>query len=185
VKSADAKLVAEPPETNREMDFRELLLPFSFMKESPLFNATSIDVDLKNLSSIYLSVADALDISRPIAVRLVDSSEMILLNTTFRACPENTDVLTFPSGLADPLPLGDIAISIPYAMEQAKMRNVSLENELAALLVHGCLHLVGYDDIEDHDRFEMQQKMNEVGKQIGIPIDGEWTSILHQEIEHQ
>lgn len=155
------------------------------MKESPLFNATSIDVDLKDLSSIYFSVVDALKISRPIAVRLVDSSEMIQLNTRFRDCSENTDVLTFPSGLEDPLPLGDIAICVPYAMDQARMRNVPLDNELAALLVHGCLHLVGYDDIEDQDRFAMQEKMNEVGKQIGIPIDGEWTSILHQEIEHQ
>ena len=182
-KSADDKLVAEPPATNREKDLRERTLPFSFMSQSPLQNATTVDVDLENLTATYRNVTRDLGITRPIGVRLVDESEMVHLNTNFRNCPESTDVLTFPSGLEDPLPLGDIAICVPYAIQQAALRNVSLDNELTALLVHGCLHLVGYDDLTDEDRQAMQQKMNEVGQQIGIPIDGEWTSILHQENE--
>jgi probable rRNA maturation factor len=155
------------------------------MKQSPIQNATSVSVDLENLHSVYLSIKDALGIKRSFAIRLVDSEEMIQLNTSFRGCPEDTDVLTFPSGLDDPMPLGDIAIGIPYARDQAEMRGVSLDNEITALLVHGVLHLLGYDDILDNDRKVMQQKMNEVGEQIGIPIDGNWTSILHQDDEQQ
>ena len=153
------------------------------MKQSPIENATDVAVNLENLSVGYQSIARALQITRPIAVRLVDSPEMVQLNTSFRDCPENTDVLTFPSGLDDPLPLGDIAICVPYAIDQANLRKVTLENELIALLVHGCLHLVGYDDLTDEDRAVMQHKMNEVGATIGIPIDGEWSSILHQDNE--
>jgi probable rRNA maturation factor len=153
------------------------------MSQSPIENATDVHVDLENLATVYQSIAKALQMTRPIAVRLVDSAEMVQLNTSFRQCPENTDVLTFPSGLDDPLPLGDIAICVPYAIDQANLRKVPLENELIALLVHGCLHIVGYDDITDEDRTEMQHKMNEVGATIGIPIDGEWTSILHQDHE--
>lgn len=153
------------------------------MSQSPLQNATAVDVDLENLTATYRTVTQTLGITRPIAVQLVDESEMVNLNSNFRNCFESTDVLTFPSGLDDPLPLGDIAICVPYAIEQAARRNVSLGNELTALLVHGCLHLLGYDDLTDDDRRAMQQKMNEVGDQIGIPIDGEWTSILHQENE--
>lgn len=153
------------------------------MNQSPLENATNIAVEMENLLSAYRNICKSLDITRPIAIRLVDTPEMVQLNTSFRGCPENTDVLTFPSGLDDPLPLGDIAICLPYAQQQAVLRMVSLDNEITALLVHGCLHLLGYDDVDDEDRAAMQQKMNEVGEQIGIPIDGEWTSILHQDNE--
>ena len=153
------------------------------MKDFPIENATDVAIDLENLFSAYQATAEALDIRRPVAIRLVDSPEMVQLNSDFRNCPDDTDVLTFPSGLEDPLPLGDIAISVPYAVNQAVLRGVSIDNELTALLVHGCLHLIGYDDIDDQDRLVMQQKMNEVGQQIGVQIDGEWTSILHQENE--
>ena len=153
------------------------------MKHSPLQNATSVAIDLENLHTTLEKTCQVLNIRRPIAVRFVDSDEMIHLNTGFRAVPEDTDVLTFPSGLDDPLPLGDIAICVPYAIDQAKLRHVDLTNELTALMVHGCLHLIGYDDLTDKDRTEMQRKMNEVGERIGIPIDGEWTSILHQDNE--
>lgn len=155
------------------------------MKESPIQNATSIAIDLDKLTGSFNSITTVLGINRLVAVQLVDSLEMVRLNTSFRGCPENTDVLTFPSGLDDPLPLGDIAICVPYAIDQSSVRKVPLDNELTALIVHGCLHLLGYDDIFDEDRIAMQQKMNEVGEQIGIPIEGEWTSILHQDSEHQ
>ena len=153
------------------------------MNPPSITNATKVSVDVENLTSVLLAAKGALGITRSIAIRLVESGEMVALNSKFRDCPDNTDVLTFPSDLDDPLPLGDIAICIPYAIEQAALRDASLDNELAALLVHGCLHLIGYDDLNDEDRKAMQQKMNEVGTTIGIPIDGEWTSILHQDNE--
>jgi rRNA maturation RNase YbeY len=154
------------------------------MNQSPIQNATNISVDLDSLENIFNRVRQALAITRSVDTLLVDSAEMVRLNTQFRNCPDNTDVLTFPSGLQDPFPLGDIAICIPYAKDQAALRNVSLETEIVALYVHGCLHLLDYDDIEDADRTAMQLKMNEVGQIIGIPIEGEWTSILHQ-VEHE
>jgi probable rRNA maturation factor len=154
------------------------------MKECPIENATDVAIDLEKLYASFEAISKALCIRRPVAIRLVGSQEMVQLNSDFRKCPDDTDVLTFPSGLDDPLPLGDIAISVPYAISQACLRGVSIDNELTALVVHGCLHLIGYDDIEDRDLLAMQQKMNDVGQQIGVQIDGEWTSILHQEIEN-
>ena len=150
------------------------------MSIESLENATDIEVDLDWLASTLDSTKALLGVARPIAVRLVDSHEMEALNTRFRNVPESTDVLTFPSGLDDPLPLGDIAICVPYAADQAHLRGVTLDIEFAALLIHGCLHLIGYDDIEDSDRKAMQVKMNELGDKLGIPIDAEWTSVLHQ-----
>jgi len=143
-------------------------------------NATQVQIDLLRLSSVLDEAKLYLEISRPIAIRLVDDEEMVDLNTRFRNVPESTDVLTFPSGLDDPLPLGDVAICVPYAALQANLRKVPLDNELAALLIHGCLHLIGFDDLSDEDRARMQAKMNEVGEKLGIPIEAEWTSVLHQ-----
>ncbi len=143
-------------------------------------NASSFEVDLSWLANVLDRTKVALEFTRVVDVRLVDEAEISDLNRRFRNIDESTDVLTFPSGLADPLPLGDIAICVPYAQSQADCRGVDLNTELAALLVHGCLHLLGYDDETDCDRTEMQRKMNEVGTKLGIPIDAEWTSVLHQ-----
>ena len=150
------------------------------MSSESFENATDTEVNLDRLASTLDSTKAILGVNRPIAVRLIDSHEMADLNARFRNVPESTDVLTFPSGLDDPLPLGDIAICVPYALAQAEMRGATLADELAALMIHGCLHLVGYDDIDDEDRKAMQFKMNELGEKLGIPIDAEWTSVLHQ-----
>jgi probable rRNA maturation factor len=150
------------------------------MSTCPIENASQESVDTEGLWNVLRQTKLVLHIKRTVDVRLVDDQEMTDLNGRFRNVAESTDVLTFPSGLDDPLPLGDIAICVPYAIRQAQLREVGLNNELAALLIHGCLHLVGYDDIEDKDRRDMQSKMNEVGSKLGIPIDAEWTSVLHQ-----
>lgn len=125
------------------------------------------------------SAAVELQVKQTVGVRFCDTDEMLALNLRFRGVNESTDVLTFPSGSNAPLPLGDIAICVPFAADQAELRGVSLENELIALGVHGLLHLYGYDDIEDDDRTAMQKAMNDIGQKIGIQIDGAWTSILH------
>lgn len=150
------------------------------MSTCPIENASSQSIDIEGLGKVLIQTKQVLDIDRAVNIRLVDDREMTDLNSRFRNVPESTDVLTFPSGLETPLPLGDIAICVPYAIRQAELRKVELNNELAALLIHGCLHLVGFDDIEDEDRQAMQTKMNEVGQKIGIQIDAEWTSVLHQ-----
>jgi len=79
------------------------------------------------------------------------------LNRTWRGKDKTTDVLSFPfeddvwsisDGCAEDLPpceLGDIVISIPQAIRQAQAYQVMLSEEIARLLVHGSLHLLGYD----------------------------------------
>ncbi|HLO97575.1 MAG TPA: rRNA maturation RNase YbeY [Fimbriimonas sp.] len=125
------------------------------------------------------AAAVELQVKQLVGVLFCDTEEMLALNLRFRGVNESTDVLTFPSGSKEPLPLGDIAICVPFAKDQAELRGVTLENELIALGVHGLLHLYGYDDIEDDDRAAMQKAMNDVGQKIGVQIDGAWTSILH------
>lgn len=120
------------------------------------------------------------EIHQAVSVRILSEPEIVDLNSRFRGKAEPTDVLTFPSGLQEPFPAGDIAIGIEYATRQAELRGVSAENEIAALIIHGVLHLAGFDDESDEERAEMQQEMKMVGEKLKLPIDAEWTSLLHQ-----
>lgn len=94
------------------------------------------------------------------AVRFVDDDEMRRLNREFRGIDAPTDVLSFPG---DETPegryLGDVAISVPRAEQQAADRGHSLEKEVRLLVLHGVLHCLGYDHETDDgamDRLERQ-----------------------------
>lgn len=80
------------------------------------------------------------------------------LNRTFRGIDKPTDVLSFPSGDGGS-DLGDIALSIQRAVVQAKQNGLTLEREISQLILHGLLHLCGYDHETDNgemDRLELQ-----------------------------
>jgi probable rRNA maturation factor len=116
-------------------------------------------------------VLKAEGVSSPYEVSLVftDSETVRELNRDYRATDEPTDVLAFyvlPQREADDsfiLPpdgvtrLGEVIISYPQAVEQAKEQGHSIERELALLIVHGILHLLGYD----HEELEEESKMRE------------------------
>ena len=62
----------------------------------------------------------------------------------------------WPQPEGEPLPLGDIIISVPQAARQAGEQGVALHREIALLLVHGALHLLGHDHLDTEPREEMQ-----------------------------
>jgi probable rRNA maturation factor len=146
-----------------------------------IVNNSGQTLDTEFVLKVLQGTCDLQRIHQAVIVNLTHDDEMRALNSKFRNVSETTDVLTFPSGMGLPFPQGDIAISVPYAQSQADLRGVSLENEIAALVIHGVLHLVGYDDEEDDDKKRMQDAMKKVAQELAIPIDAEWTSILHQE----
>ena len=79
---------------------------------------------------------------------LMGNAEIRKLNAQFRKKDYPTDVLSFSAG--DELPtgvqlLGDVIISVEKAKEQAKARRRTLDEELVTLLIHGIVHLLGYD----------------------------------------
>lgn len=83
-----------------------------------------------------------------LSLGLVDNKEIQALNARFRKKDAPTDVLAFPAderlALEEPL-LGDVIISVEKAKEQAEERKRSLHEEIVTLLIHGILHLIGYD----------------------------------------
>jgi rRNA maturation RNase YbeY len=80
---------------------------------------------------------------RELSVALVGDDEMRRLNAAYRKIDRPTDVLAFPSD--HPSLLGDVVISLDTAARQAERHGVRLRDEVRLLLVHGVLHLLGYD----------------------------------------
>ena len=96
------------------------------------------------------------------------------LNQQYRQVDAPTDVLSFPSGEVDSdtgdLYLGDVIISLPRAQEQAFTQGHPLADELQLLVVHGTLHLLGYDHAKVVDKKEMQDTQDKIMSQLGINI---------------
>ena len=106
-----------------------------------------------------------------VTVAFVSDRAMRELNRRWRGKRAATDVLSFPAEQTEfekaaGSTLGDIAISIERAARQAKEHGLSFENEIAQLIVHGLLHLSGYDHETDHG--EMNRLELKLRKRLGI-----------------
>lgn len=84
--------------------------------------------------------------NRELSVLLVGNPRIRDLNRAYRGIDKPTDVLSFP--MDDEHLLGDIVISVDKAAEQAERFGVTLDEEFARLMVHGLLHLIGYDHVK-------------------------------------
>jgi probable rRNA maturation factor len=101
-----------------------------------------------------------------ISVVLTDDTTIHTLNRQWRSKDKPTDVLSFPQD--DRRYLGDVVISVDTATRQATARGWQLAEELALLLVHGILHLLGHED----DTEEGSEAMKTIETQIlGKPLD--------------
>ena len=114
-----------------------------------------------------------------VSVLITDDAELQRLNRTYRGIDEATDVLTFPAPETAQGQIGDIAVSIDFARRQAEARGVPIHEEAAMLVIHGGLHLVGYNDETPEERAEMVKRMNEVANACGIATDDDWSSLTH------
>ncbi len=92
-------------------------------------------------------------------IRLVDKSEIQMLNKTYRGKNQATNVLSFPSDLPveieEPI-LGDVVICVQVVREEADAQGKTFVHHLIHMAVHGTLHLLGYDHIEDDEAVVME-----------------------------
>ena len=109
---------------------------------------------------------------------LVDDDQRIQkLNYKYLSIDAPTDVLAFPAGFIDPdtghTYLGDVIISFPQAKSQANKQRHPVEAEIQLLIVHGVLHLLGYDHFESEDKEIMwsaqSQILSQLDSQITVP----------------
>ncbi len=107
-----------------------------------------------------------------ICIRIVDEDEICQLNGDYRNQPRATNVLSFPAELhADvdvPL-LGDIVICAAVVEREADQQQKALSAHWAHMVVHGTLHLLGYDHIDDDDAERMEQLEVDILKQMNFP----------------
>ncbi|MFZ3205850.1 MAG: rRNA maturation RNase YbeY [Pseudomonas sp.] len=108
-----------------------------------------------------------------LTIRLVDEAEGRELNRTYRQRDYATNVLSFPADVPDemldiPL-LGDLVICVPVVEREAGEQDKSLEAHWAHLVIHGCLHLLGYDHIDDAEAEEMEALERTLLAELGHP----------------
>ena len=105
-----------------------------------------------------------------ISIRLIDKEESASLNQTWRDKEGPTNVLSFPAELPEGLPvslLGDLAICAPVVEEEAEVQSKTLEAHWAHIVIHGTLHLLGYDHIDTKDAIEMESLETHIMNKLG------------------
>ncbi|MGL4318076.1 MAG: rRNA maturation RNase YbeY [Pseudomonas sp.] len=108
-----------------------------------------------------------------LTIRLVDEAEGRELNHTWRHKDYATNVLSFPADVPDefldiPL-LGDLVICVPVVEREASEQAKTSEAHWAHLVIHGCLHLLGYDHIDEAEAEEMEALERELLAELGHP----------------
>jgi probable rRNA maturation factor len=110
-----------------------------------------------------------------ISIVITGNEQIRQLNAQYLGIDVPTDVLSFPADEVDPESgnpyLGDILIAFPYAQAQALTAGHAIGNELQLLVVHGVLHLLGYDHGQEADRIRMWAAQSELLRKLGCPDD--------------
>lgn len=102
--------------------------------------------------------------SAELVIRLVDEEESAELNETYRQKKGPTNVLSFPFEMPEELPsdaisddiLGDLVICAPVVAKEAKEQGKPVLSHWAHMVIHGCLHLQGYDHVNEDDALVME-----------------------------
>ena len=119
-------------------------------------------------NSLFQAVSEADD--KTAAIAFISDLRMKELNSFFRGKNSTTDVLSFPHEPDefdnDASNLGDIVISVEQAARQAEENGLTLENEIKQLILHGLLHLCGYD--HETDNGEMNARELDLREELGI-----------------
>ena len=102
-----------------------------------------------------------------IHIALMDDDALLALNQKHLDHDHYTDVITFDYSTAKEVNC-DIAVSTDRVLENATLEGVSVENELARVLIHGILHCVGYSDKTPNDKQSMRLKEDEMLKQFHV-----------------
>ena len=110
-----------------------------------------------------------------LSVAFLNQSEHSKIHGDFLQDYRPTDVITFPADEANGM-VGEICVSVDQAIQESKVRDLSFEKELCLYLIHGWLHLVGFDDKNMADRKIMRRE--EVNAMSSINESGHWPDFI-------
>lgn len=126
--------------------------------------------ELQNLFIFFAKMSEWNFLEGSVNLILINDPEMQVLNNQYRQKNETTDVLSFPYLSSEEIAanktqeevLGEILISRDRAILDAQDLSITFQEELNKLLVHGVLHILGYDHIEDNDFLVMEKKEEKI-----------------------
>ena len=123
----------------------------------------------RDLNRFLVKATEALGLAGDFSVLLTGDEQLRAMNLQFRGVDKPTDVLSFPAlpEAANSGQGGDLAISLETAAIQAADHGHSLQMEVKVLILHGLLHLAGYD--HERDRGQMRRRESLLRKQFALP----------------
>lgn len=137
----------------------------------------ALEADLTKAMNVVAEL-EALSPQTEVDITLVDDAAIHELNRTYRGIDRPTDVLSFALDEGEEEPevdddeiehlLGDVIISAPTAVRQGEKYGHGLEREMTYLAVHGMLHLLGYDHMEEKDKLIMRKREEEVLRRLDL-----------------
>ena len=137
----------------------------------------ALEADLTKAMNVVAEL-EALSPQTEVDITLVDDAAIHELNRTYRGIDRPTDVLSFALDEGEEEPevdddeiehlLGDVIISAPTAVRQGEEYGHGLEREMTYLAVHGMLHLLGYDHMEEKDKLIMRKREEEVLRRLNL-----------------
>lgn len=107
-----------------------------------------------------------------LTIRLTDEEESQALNSEYRGKDKPTNVLSFPFEMPPGIPLellGDLIICVGVVEQEAQEQAKTTEAHWAHMVIHGCLHLLGYDHIKDDEAEEMEALERDLLASLGYP----------------
>lgn len=123
----------------------------------------------------WVNLAYVKDAPALVSIRVVDAAESQSLNKQYRSKDKPTNVLSFPMELPedllvemDELMLGDLVICAPVVENEARQQGKTSSSHWAHMVIHGMLHLQGYDHISETEAEEMESLEIKLLQQIGI-----------------
>jgi len=164
---------AEPTNDEESLSVETPYLSVEISRAGGEWDADAEEIVLRLAQTVFEH--DGTSSAAELSVLLADDTFVQSLNRKFRGKDKPTNVLSFPNtptpagALYDePSSLGDIALAFETVKAEAKTQHKSFDDHLAHLVVHGVLHLLGYDHVDDEDAEKMEKRERELLKLYGI-----------------
>lgn len=161
--------IAISPLMNPQADayLRGVSLAFSNLHPHLSFSALKLETFFREIFTLYPQGPTG-----ELSVVFMEREAHNKLHGEFLKDFRPTDVITFPADSEENM-AGEICVSVDQAWEESQIRKIPFREELSLYLIHGLLHLVGFDDLEKVERqqmrFEEQRSLKHIEKVCGLP----------------
>ncbi len=144
-------------------------LDIEIVRQSDAWDGAKVSDDLLSRAAMaaFVGAAPRTESDREVAILLTGDAEMQALNRQWRGKDAPTNVLSFPSG-EDEGHLGDVVLAYETVELEARQQNIAIADHAAHLVVHGMLHLLGYDHEQEDEAVKMETLETKILATLGI-----------------